>query len=511
MIYLVLFLFVYGPSLLSENISTASDTVRVFEKEAYLELPLQIADIRNFSTAFNPVNDHIYVFDLNSNGVLWEFKPDGSVSPLDTLAFPDITTMMPIDITHSGESIWFWELGLGKVFEYTFSDSSLKKIDKTRVQDLMVGHGSVITKDERILAQGGYGFWEFRNFLLEFNQGSGEWNKIKVFGDIPVTPTTHNYLGYAKQENLLIYIFVPLSAVEQGSGDLDVRTFEPFFEVYTLNLESNQWTYRNSIYPKDTDLGFLKRPRSRATHSLDYSRDTLVFNGSFAINIQTFEVSNISHPSIDDLWSTNFYYSKNSDRWIVIGRDYGVSKHHLVVRSFPASEAQLTPVDEELSATIVWLGWFLGGFTVLAVVVFGVQKWKNRSDEEETQTSENIMITEKNGVLTVSVGGENMDLSDTIFKQFFKVVADMKKQGKSEILMSEFDQLIFSDQHSQPFRSKMKKKIFKLVNNKANTPIITIDVYPIDKRYKMIVMDLPAVSINRPKNGSMKSGVETSV
>lgn len=508
MIYLALFLFVYAPSFLSENISTASDTVRVFEKEAYLELPLQIADIRNFSTAFNPVNDHIYVFDLNSNGILWEFKPDGSVSPLDTLAFPGINKMMPMDVTHSGESLWLWELGLGKVFEYTFSDSSLKQIDRTRVQDLMVGHGSVITKEERILAQGGYGFWEFRNFLLEFNPGNGEWNKIDTAGEIPAKPFTYNFLGYIQEENSLVYIFVPLSAVEQGSGDLSVRTFEPFFEVHTLNLENNQWTYRNSIHPKDTDLGFLKRPRSRATHSLDYSRGTLVFDGSFAINIQTFEVFNISHPSVDDLWSTNFYYSKNSDRWIVIGRNYGISKHHLVVRSFPASEAQLTPVDEELSATIVWLGWFLGGFTVLAVVVFGVQKWKNISDEEETQTTENIEITEKNGTLTVSVGGENMDLSDTIFKQFFKVVADMKKQGKSEILMSEFDHLVFSDQHSQPFRSKMKKKIFKLVNIKARTPIITIDVYPMDKRYKMIVMDLAAISIDTQKNGSMKSDIE---
>jgi hypothetical protein len=419
--------------------------------------------------------------------------------------------MMPMDVIHSGESIWLWEQGLGKVFEYTFSDSSLKQIDRTRVQDLMFGHGSIITNDDRILAIGGYGLWEFRNFLLEFNLVNGEWNKIETVGDMPVKPFTYNYLGYVEEENSLIYIFVPLSALEQGDQARDVRTFEPFFEVHTLNLDSKEWTYKNTVNPEDTDLGFLKRPRSRPTHSLDNSRGILVFNGRFALNIHSFDMFTISHPKVEDLWSTNFYYSENSDHWIVLGRDYGVSKQHLVVRSFPASEAQLNPIEEDLSAYAAWAGWLLGGFVVLTMIILGVQKWIKTEEDSKSPDLNSIEIAGKNGELTASVGGENMDLSDPIFKGFFRVIADMKKQGKSEILMSEFDHLIFSDQHSQPFRSKMKKKMFKLVNNKAKTPIITIDVYPMDKRYKMIVLDLEAITVEQPINGLKANGVSTSV
>jgi hypothetical protein len=88
-----------------------------------------------------------------------------------------------------------------------------------------------------------------------------------------------------------------------------------------------------------------------------------------------------------------------------------------------------------------------------------------------------------------------MDLSDPNLEQFFKAVYDLKKQEKSEILMSEFDNMIFTDQHSQPFRSKIKKKLFRLVNSKFERPFITIDVYPLDKRYKMIVLNLDIVTI----------------
>lgn len=158
MIYLALILFSFSPPFSSDSISAVTDSITEFKDESYLELDPNYVDIRNITTAFNPVNDHVYAYDKNSGGVLWEFKPDGSISALDTLHIAEINKMMPMDIPHSGESIWLWEQGLGKVFEYTFSDSSLKQIDRTRVQDLMVGHGSVITEDERILAQGGLRF-----------------------------------------------------------------------------------------------------------------------------------------------------------------------------------------------------------------------------------------------------------------------------------------------------------------------------------------------------------------
>jgi hypothetical protein len=498
MTYLSIILFVFLSNFLSSRAFAETDSLSVFQDESYLELDPQFVDIRNISTAFNPVNDHVYAFDLNSDGVLWEFKPDGSISALDSLNFPEINKMMPIDITHSGESLWLWEQGLGKVFEYSFADSALRQIDRTRVQELMYGHGSVITKDERMLAIGGYGLWEFRNFLLEFTPGNGEWNKIETGGESLVTPFTYNYLGESEQKNRLYYIFVPLSAVEQRSDTRDVRTFEPFFEIYTLDLESNLWTHRNSVHPRETDLAFLKRPRSRATHSMDESRGTFVFSGRLTMNTETYELSYISHPSVEDMWSANFYYSKNSDRWVVIGRDFNISKQHLVVRSFPAPEAQFTPLEEEKAAYAAWLGWIFGGFTLLALVYIGLSRWKAGNLEEDISDTKKITLKEIDGSLLVSVGEDNIDLSDSSLNAFFHAVHDMKKKGQPEILMSEFDNRIFTDQHSQPFRSKIKKKIFKLVNSHFDRqkPFITTEPYPLDKRYKMIVLDLDRVTIH---------------
>jgi hypothetical protein len=503
---------------LSLNLSSAppsaeTDTVAIFYNESYLEFDQDYIVDRNISVAFNPVNDHVYAYDLNSNGVLWEFKPDGSVSAIDKLEFQEVSSIMPIDITNSGESLWLWEQGLGKVFKYSFSDSSLRQIDQTRVQDLMFGHGSVITKDERILAIGGYGLWEFRNFLLEFTPDNGEWNKIETNDELLPKPFVYNFLGYLEKQNMLIYIYVPLSAVELGGEDRGVRIFEPLFDIYTLDLETKRWTYVKRLFPSETDFGFRNRPRSRSTHSIDKLRGIFVFGGRLALDVQTYDFYYISHPTIDDMWTTNFFYSKNSDRWVVIGRDYKISKQHMVVRSFPASEARLTPVDEDPADYMAWLGWLLGGFFSLALVYLGISKWKNGNDEEDNASTKTITLTEKSGALSVAIGNENIDLSDSVLRAFFATIHELKKQGQSEILMSEFDNRIFTDQHSQPFRSKIKKKIFKLVNGHFDRqhPFITTESYPLDKRYKLIVVDLESISIDRPKNASMTNGVKASV
>lgn len=504
--FVALALLFLNPFLFTEQTSVSSDSVTVYQNESYLELEPGDIFIRNMSTAFNPVNDHVYIYDKNPDGLLWEFKPDGSISVLDTLRIPEVHKMMPMEITHSGESLLLWEQGLGKVYEYSFLDSSLQQIDQTRVQDLMVGHGSVIMEDERILVQGGYGFWEFRNFLLEFSRGSGEWSKLDVEGDIPDIPNTYNYLGYLKEENMLIYVYVPLSSVKR-EPTFDVHTFEPFFEVYTFDLETNRWEYRNNVYPKEKELALAERPRSRSTHSIDDNRGYFIFNGRLTVEIRSFDLFYISHPSVDDLRSTNFYYSENSDRWVIVGQSYNISKPHLVVRSFPAAEAQYTPIIEELPATLVLFGWFLGGLFSLTLMFVGVYFWKNKKQEQERPTLKKFELAKTGDGLTVEIGGENVDLSDSTFKEFCIVVYRMKKQEKSELLMSEFDNMIFSDQHSQPHRSKVKKKIFKLVNAKFDEPFITIDVYPLDKRYKMIVMNLDAVKIHDHKAKTMRNGI----
>lgn len=499
MTYFLLIFIALSSYLFPVEPQAAKDSISVFEDESYIELDLPFASIRNISTAFNPVNDYIYAFDRNSSDVLWEFKPDGSISALDTLDIPGVNNMLPMDITQSGESLLLWEQGLGKVFKYSFADSSLNQIDQTRVRDLMFGHGSVIMEDERILAIGGYGFWEFRNLLLAFNRDGGEWNKIETHGETPATPFTYNFLGYEKDKNRLIYIFVPHTAVEKKTGPSGIRTFNPFFEIYTLNLRNNEWSYRNRIHPEKSDLSFLNRPRSRTTHSIDESRGIFIFNGRLALNTDTYELYYVTHPSIEDMWYANFYYSKNSDRWIVIGKNNNLIKEHLIVRSFPASEAQLSPLEEELAAYIVWLGWFLGGGFSLTLVYLGIFKWKDRAKKQKASTAKALELIVKNGNLSASIEGKSIDMSDPVMKEFLNVVYSMKKQEKSEILMSEFDNLIFTDQHSQPFRSKTKKKIFKLINNKFDEPFVTIDVYPLDKRYKMIVLDLESVAIRSLK------------
>ena len=133
MVYLAFLLVALSPHYFPSGSSDVTDSVTVFKNESYLELNQQHIDVQNISTAFNPINDRVYAFDMNSGGVLWEFKPNGLISAIDTLDFPGVNRIMPMEFTHSGKSLLFWEMGLGKVFEYSFSDSSLKRIDRTRV------------------------------------------------------------------------------------------------------------------------------------------------------------------------------------------------------------------------------------------------------------------------------------------------------------------------------------------------------------------------------------------
>ncbi|WP_340104068.1 kelch repeat-containing protein [Rhodohalobacter sp. 8-1] len=88
-----------------------------------------------------------------------------------------------MDITLSGESIYFWENGIGRVHRYDVATGNMIREDTSHQHRTMFRHAPFLSGDNYIYAIGGYGYWEMRNFLIRYEPEFGQWEKIPSKND----------------------------------------------------------------------------------------------------------------------------------------------------------------------------------------------------------------------------------------------------------------------------------------------------------------------------------------
>lgn len=144
------------------------------------------------NTTFNPMNGDIYLYKANSNS-LFRINRIGEVDTLSTNLF-EVPTGANF-VTHpNGEKLRFWDAGVGRVFDYTFSDSKLKRIDNSHNHMNQFLHASHLDSTGTIYALGGYGYWQKKNILIRYEQEFGEWSEVIAENRDMVPESVRGYL-----------------------------------------------------------------------------------------------------------------------------------------------------------------------------------------------------------------------------------------------------------------------------------------------------------------------------
>lgn len=445
------------------------------------------SDLKEFSITFNPISESIYILS-NQTGELRKVSLKGGISIVDTLSFPASKDFHRMESSHDGAALFFWEIGLGEVYRYNLSSNSLENISNTSVKKLMFYHGSVLDEENRIFAQGGYGFWEFKKMLLKFNS-KNEWLLESKANELDVNATGNKHLLWLDKRSKELYYMTPAT---------DKWIDQTHYLLATYLVEDQKWTSKKKFAAKEGSLPFGYYSLASGTYTRNDSSNISHLSGRFFINTQSAEIFRITLPFSSQYMPHVFFYSEKSDTWIMVGYDREISIINLRINRIPNSELLLSEVPtrthfELLIFSNLWLFGVVIFIGVLAVFLYF--KHLEKPTTEVTEESTSFQLREENGTILVYKNNTLLPFTDDHVRKTWEVIFSMKKKGKSAIPMSEFDDQIFLPDNSPPFRSKTKKVIFQYINSLSEQPLIYTKPNPIDKRYKDINIDLDQLEI----------------
>ena len=471
--------------------------------QPYQSLEYQIKD-RNFSATFDPSSGDIYLYHRIDRTFV-RLTEESTVDTLGSIP-QDIDGLDYMDITSDGESIYFWENGIGRVHRYDVSTGNFEREDTSHSHRTMFGHAAFLSDDDFIYAIGGYGYWEFRNFLIRYEPEFGQWEKIPSLNDDLVV---RSWKGLLYKLGDAFYYLV-------DKEDDGVRKTN----IYKFDISESTWYRETKLEDVFESFQIMNRGASRTfshrtTYMVDPNNNHLAFLSS---NTQK-GILNFVDADDPAIYQLDFnllgindvravFYSDRIDQWIILGHEFAWTErstlkaylftfdknHPFITAFYPDSDL---PADTMLMAVGGVLIFFLIGY------LFYFQTRRKSDDvaaidsaSSESTDTPVIIETDDNGGMTVFINGNRFQTADDqALKNLWKTIVELARSGESSILISDLDQRIYSNQSHPSYNSRNRKKLFKIINNTCGFELLSEERSKIDKRYKVLTIQIDKISV----------------
>jgi hypothetical protein len=472
---------------------------------AYQSLEYQIKN-RNFSATFDPSSGDIYLYHRIDR----TFARLTEESTVDTLgSIPqDFDGLDYMDISSDGESIYFWEKGIGRVHRYDVDTGTIEREDTSHSHRTMFGTASFLSDDNFIYAIGGYGYWEFRNFLIRYEPEFGQWEKIPSLNDDLVV---RSWKGLLYKLGDTFYYFV-----DNTDEDGTQKT-----HAYRFNISESTWYKEHELEDIFEPFKIQNRGVSRTfSHQTTYMVDEN--NSHFAFLSSSTQNTILNFISVDDpaIYQLNLnlmgisdvraiFYSDRIDRWIILGHEFSWTERSTLrayLFKFDKNHPYITEFrpdnylpDESL---------IISAGSVLVIGLIGLLFYfKHRRREEGVSANASMPLDsvqnrpvkiylDDDRNITVLINGDRFQMADDkAMKILWVTLAEMTETGESSILVSNVDQRIYPDQSHPSQNSRNRKKLIKIINTACGFDLISEERSEIDKRYKVLTIQTDKICI----------------
>lgn len=467
--------------------------------EPYREIEYTFPDgiiYENIFTALNPENGDIYL--LQDSSLLVSMSENNNIDTLAALAFEDdfFKHMM---VSQDGSKIFFIDGAIGRVHEFDLVSGMLRRTDTSFNHRNMYSHAGFIDDENRIFAMGGYGLWTYKNLLIYFDPETGQWDEFQVSNNNIVIQSEGGHL-FADGDTLFYIVEKyenPQTSPLVYQLDLKSRTWSQnevltsFLKDVRLragarNFQINRHTFR-SVDKKSKHYGFItNHAQETFLNILDYKNSKL-----HKIPFSALEIYDVR----------SLFFSERLNKWIVLGHEFPTNmRNTLMVKTFafdPENALVTTIENESITQRTVYL---LGGLSVLMIgIVVLILFNRRKSNGKETAVVDHPVVElskddEKN--LTVKIHGQYFNISsDPILEKCWQIIFEMADDKIPEILLTEFDDKLFSSQTHPSQISRNRKKLISIINEACSTPLITEEKSKTDKRFKVLSVKLNMIKI----------------
>lgn len=436
-------------------------------------------------SAMNPINGDLYVYDRVSSDIL-RFQENGDVDLFaNYLSINPKDIMSWMQVSPDGNFLFFAAGDFGS--DLIVVDIQTKKVLHNynfKPERSMIGFSQIVTKDQTVYKMGGYGYWDFRNIMLEWSPDKPEWKGTKTTGEIPARgdPPT---LFYFEDTDELFYIVHPML-------DNSVNSQVQHLEFYRFDLKGKRWSKVGSSQfesPIPFGLNFHRVTRSQA-ESPDYLH---VINNIYLkrSDLQLF-YSDLDIYSM--IKGSAAFYSKRLGKRILLAEANTSELRELYIRVIDEKDLKLIPFPEKKADSPLWI---IFGLSLFGVIIAGLTLYWIQYRKQESKLSGVRFLIQKtrDEGLNLFVEGKKIPLSDPNLRRLWEVIYKLKKENQSEIYLSDLDQHLFLKSSNAALNSRTRGKLFKVIREMSEEPMVTIEQSPTDKRYKIVRFNLSSIQI----------------
>ena len=436
-------------------------------------------------SAMNPINGDLYVYDRVSSDIL-RIQENGEVDLFANYLLINPEDMLSwMQVSPDGTSLFFAAGDFGS--DVIMVDIQTKEIlheYNFKPERSMIGFSQIVTKDQTVYKMGGYGYWDYRNIMLEWSPDKPEWKVTKTTGELPPRGDPPN-LYYLEESDELFYIVHPML---ENSTNSQVQNLE----FYRFDLQGKRWSKVGESqyeYPIPFGMNFHRVTRSQAV-SPDYLHvinNVFLKRSDLKLYYSDLDIYNV-------IKGSTAFYSKRLGKRILLAEANTSDQRELFIRLVDEKDLKLLPFLEKKAGLTSWIvfGLVLFGAMITGLTTYWVQ---HRKQEPKLSDARFLIEKTRDERLNLFVKGEKISLSDPNLRRLWELIYYLKKENQSEIYLSDLDQHLFLNSSNAALNSRTRGKLFKVVREMAEEPMITIEQSPTDKRYKIVRFNLGLIKI----------------
>lgn len=324
LVVVILFLGVCNTLAQSENWINGSEEVPQF---MYGEIVYADIDTVN-NRLLIILRDGMWQYDLASEE--WEFLSD-----LEEL--PDDFHEFEFAYNAEKEMPMFWDRGVGRVFEVESDTFRIKRIDESHSHKNQFKHQPFI-KEGTIYAFGGYGYWNWKNYITHYDSELKEWSvqNVNPASEVPRARVPH--AGAYSSALGKFYIYGGKMPSQEQRADDHYTTSYEINDIWSFSFKENSWNkmaeldqgYRfydsqslrrirwingmtSSAFSNESNVWYIPTVGENTSDELVFLTPIDVVSGQVGKSVLL--------PSIESnqILPTNFLFNPNTENLIIVG------------------------------------------------------------------------------------------------------------------------------------------------------------------------------------------------
>jgi hypothetical protein len=239
---------------------------------------------------------------------------------------------------------------------------------------------------------------------------------------------------------------------------------------------------------------YKKSIRHNKAFSIDIKQGLAHLTDRLFINLNDYSLYKLDKNHYSDLLDLTAFFDTNINKWILVGRKSTIDSRNLWIIPTEISTEMLTPLSEIgpvrylLTHELQWI--FLSILFLVLIILVSHRVWTKSSSK---LSYDSIRFQTKDSDLTVFKNDLSVNITDEYIDKIWQIIYRQKQKNRREIMMSDFNDELFTVSKSDSYKSKMNTKLFKAINEGLNSYLIGVDRSSVDKRYKVIQFNLDII------------------